>query len=323
MSADTPHFGVSFSPTHAAWLGLDPAETLRSLIRDVGLRYIRLSAYWNELAPEADHFDVGPLQRWLDLADKWDARVLLTAGLRAQRHPEFFPPAWLLTDPPLPRGTLLDQQPRIVARILLMLERLIATVADYPVIDAWQVENEPFLPAAHRTLGWRFSPALLAREIEVVAAADPRRRPIVVNHSSTTILDRHWRTALDLGDVLAQNLYPRVPVRALQGRYWNRYAMGPLSPRLSAQAQLARRLGKDFWITELQAEPWEKLDHRSVDPRRSGSISPARLRANIVRARATGASRIYLWGGEWWHYAAGHHGDHRYLEAVTRLVNPS
>src|SRR5581483_8248322 len=123
---------------------------------------------------------------------------------------------------------------------------------------AWQVENEPFLPAAGRTVGWRIAPALLEREVAVVRDADPRRRPVVINHSSASAFDRWWLPALQAADVLAQNVYTRVPGRRLPVRYFNRYALGPFAPGLRRQAAVARRLGKSFWITELQAEPWER-----------------------------------------------------------------
>ncbi|MFN8559348.1 MAG: hypothetical protein U0531_19090 [Dehalococcoidia bacterium] len=154
---------------------------------------------------------------WLEIAARHDARVLMTVGIKAQRHPEFYPPAWLAAAHPLPRGAALDAHPRVVALLLLMLERLTAYLADVDVIEAWQVENEPFLPLPHRTVGWRISPALLAREIEVVRDADPRRRPVVINHSSRTALDHRWRPALALADVLAQNVYLRRPCHVARG----------------------------------------------------------------------------------------------------------
>lgn len=315
-----PPLGVSFSHRHAAWLGLDPAETLRLLLDDIGVRRLRLSASWDELAPEPTRLDFTPLMPWLEQAARFDARVLMTVGLKAQRHPEFYPPSWLTEQHPLPHGAAIAEQPRVVAILLLFLERLTAFLADVDVIEAWQVENEPFLPAAGRTVGWRISEGLLAREIEVVREADPRRRPIVVNHSSRSRFDRFWFPALRLADVLAQNVYTRRPVARGPWRYVNIHAFGPLSPPLRRQAWTARRLDKGFWITELQAEPWESRDVLSIiDPARIGSISPERIRHNLAFGTRAGAERVYLWGAEWWRYMAERRGDRRYVDLAREL----
>jgi hypothetical protein len=317
--AAPPLLGASFSHHHAAWLGLDPRETLRRLLEDVGVRYLRLSVYWHEIAPEPTSLDFSHVGPWLELAARHNARVLMTLGLKAQRHPEFYPPDWLTAEHPLPHGTDIAEQERVVARLLLMLERVTAFLADYDVIDAWQVENEPFLPAAGRTVGWRISPGLLAREIAVVRDSDPRHRPIIVNHSSRTAFDRWWLPALNAADVLAQNIYTRVPARRAPWRYWNRYLFGPFAPALRRQAAVARRLGKEFWVTELQAEPWENGDILTMDSSAIGSISPERIRSNLELARRTTAARIYLWGAEWWCYMADRRGDGRYLEVARKL----
>lgn len=315
-----PLLGINFSHQHAAWLGLDPSLTLRRLLGEAGARYLRLSVRWEEISPEPSRLDFTPLRPWLEIAGEYEARVLISVGLKAQRHPEFYPPAWLTEAQPLPHGARIVEQERVVALLLLMLERVTAYLADFDVIDAWQVENEPFLPAASRTVGWRISPGLLEREIGVVREADPRSRPVVVNHSSFSAFDRWWLQALRPADVLAQNLYPRVPAPKLwPGRYFNRYHMGPLAPALRRQAALARRLGKDFWITELQGEPWEPAGMAAVADGSYGSISPERLRANLRLAERTTASRIYFWGAEWWMYMAERRGDDRYWNVAREL----
>jgi hypothetical protein len=314
-----PLLGVSFSHRHAAWLGLDPYETLRALLAELEVRYLRLSVYWDEIAPEPSRLTFDPVRPWLDLAASYGARVTITLGLKAQRHPEFYPPRWIGETAP-PPGAELSHQPRIVTLLLLMLERATAFLADYDVIEAWQVENEPFVPAAGRTVGWRISPALLAREIDVVREVDPRRRPIVVTHASATALDRRWRDALALADILGQDVYPRVPTSCrLPWRYWNRYAWGPLAPNLRAQARAARRLGRGWWITELQAEPWERGDIRELPSAAIGSISPRQILTNLDLARRSRPQRILLWGAEWWRFAAERLGDRRYWDLAREL----
>jgi hypothetical protein len=316
-----PLLGVSFSHRQAEWLGLDAEETFRLLLNDLRVRLFRLSLYWDEVQPAPTRYDFTRLRRFLDLAEARGARVLLTVGLKAQRHPEFYPPAWLSDPAPPPHGAAVADQQRMLAHLLLMLERSVALLADYGAIDSWQVENEPFLPAAGRTVGWKFDEATLRKEIGAVMGSDPRHRPIVINHSSTSLFDRAWMRALRLGDVLAQDIYTRRPSPGGPLRYGNPHALGPLGPPLFVQSVLARRFGRRFWITELQAEPWENKPLPELQPDEIGSISPQRIERNLALAARTGADRIYLWGAEWWR-AQYLRGDVRYWELARRLFRP-
>jgi hypothetical protein len=319
MMTENVALGVNFSHRHAEWLNQDPDGLFERLLDELGVRHVRLSVYWDEIAPSAEQLDFAPLRRWLGPMERRGARALVTVGLKAQRWPEFYPPEWLTRAHPLPDGALLDDHPRVVAHLLLMLERVTAFAADYDAIDAWQVENEAFLPSLRNTAGWHFSADLLAREIAVVREADPRRRPIVVNHSSQNCLDRRWQVGLRLADVIAENVYTRKPNRWPWPRYFNVHAIPLFAPPLGRYAATARRHGKGFWITELQAEPWERQDVHALTPAAIGSISPERIRRNLDLVRRAGADRIYLWGAEWWRFTADRDGDTRYWDLARRL----
>jgi hypothetical protein len=312
--------GVNFSHRHARWLGQDPDQILRLLLDDLGARSFRVSVYWDEVAPAPGKLEFEPVRRWLDPLERAGARTIVTVGLKAQRWPEYYPPEWISDGTPLPRGANLDAHPRVITHLLLMLERLTAFLADYGTVEAWQVENEPFLPGS-TTVGWLISPALLQREIEVVRSADPRRRPVVVNHSTHSRFDDRWQTALLVADVLGENVYTRRPTGRRWPPYANPHSWGPLAPPLRRQARLAHELGREFWITELQAEPWERGDVHGLTPARVGSVSPRRIESNLRLVRAAGADRIYLWGAEWWRFTADRDGDTRYWDLANRLFN--
>ena len=288
------------------------------MLDELGARRLRLSIYWDEIAPAADHLSFAPVRRWLDPLEARGGRALVTLGLKAQRWPEYYPPAWLMQDHPLPDGADLETEGRVVSHLLLMLERLTAFLADYDAVEAWQVENEPLI-APRNSVRWLISPALLAREIAVVRDADPRRRPVIVNHSTEDRFDRRWWTSLQLADVLAENIYTRKPARRRWPRYVNPHCFGPLAPPLRREARAAAMLGKELWVTELQAEPWESEDVREIASARIASVSPARIEANLRLAHRAGARRVYLWGAEWWRFMAERHGDTRYWELGQRL----
>ena len=320
---DAPALGINFSHRHAAWLGLDPDALFAQLLDELGARHVRLSVYWDEIAPGSQGLDFAPVRRWLDPLEARGGRALVTVGLKAQRWPEFYPPDWLLAEHPVPNGALLDDHPRVIAHLLLMLERVTAFLADYDAVDAWQVENEPFLPSMRHTVGWRISPDLLAREVAVVREADPRRRPVVINHSTQNVFDRRWQVGLGLADAYAENVYTRKPNRWPWPRYFNPYAIPLLAPRLRHEGEVARRLDRGYWVTELQAEPWETKDAKSIAPAEIGSVSPERIRRNLALVRRAGVQRVYLWGAEWWRYTADRDGDSRYWDLARRLLATS
>jgi hypothetical protein len=152
-----------------------------------------------------------------------------------------------------------------------------------------------------------------------VAGSDPRHRPIVINHSSNTLFETAWMRALRMGDVLAQDVYTRKPIPSGRRRYANPFAAGPLGPGLFVQSALAHRFGREFWITELQAEPWERVPLIELDAAEISSISPERIEANLRVAARPRPERIYLWGAEWWRMQQLR-GDCRYWELVRGLV---
>lgn len=308
--------GVNYSHRQAAWLGLDPQDVLYDLVNRLRTRRFRLSLYWEEIQPEPTRYDFTRVHRQLDLLEARGCSVLLTVGLKAQRHPEFYPPAWLAGAGLPAHGGRLADSPRMVAHLLLMLERAVALLADYRCIEAWQVENEPFQPAAGRTAGWRIDTETLVKEIATVRGSDPRHRPIVLNHSSNSVWEPGWTRALRLADVLAQDVYTRKPGGPFD--YFNPFMLGPLGPGLLAQGIFAKRFGRGFWVTELQAEPWEAQPLTELRSEQIGSISPELIARNLALVRRAGAQRAYLWGAEWWLYQRAR-GDPRYWTLAEEL----
>jgi hypothetical protein len=314
-AAAPPILGVSFSHRRAADLGLDPATAFERLLQQTGVRHLRLPLYWPEIAPEPSRIDFTSVRPWLDMAARHSARVVMTLGLKAPGTPGYYPPPWLIAQHPLPPGANLDQHPRVLAFLTLMLERATAYLADFDVIEAWQVEHLPFAPTAAGGTGWRISTGLLAREIAVVQEADPRRRPVVVNHRGTGAFDRWWLPALQLADVLGQSMAGHGP-----RRWWDLRHRAPFGPALRRQAAVARRLGKDLWITELSAEPSDAPETPGAWSPIGAIPSPDHIRADVEQAARTGASRVYLTGAEWWLSLAQHHGDRHYLELMRDLL---
>ncbi len=50
-------YGVTYSPVYATALGLDPKAAYSRMFKDLNLKKIRLSAYWDEIEPRIDEYD--------------------------------------------------------------------------------------------------------------------------------------------------------------------------------------------------------------------------------------------------------------------------
>ena len=169
--------------------------------------------------------------------------------------------------------------------------------------------------------GWRLRQEFVAREIATVRAADPGGHPIVISHASWLRADMTWRWILDHADVLAQSVYTKRQRGPWPWLYIFPYRLGPLTPHLPGQARHAARDAKELWIGELQAEPYEQptVDPRRIPTHQAGSFSLRWLHENIRLANRSGATRVYLWGAEWWAYLRDARGEPELWEAARTL----
>lgn len=341
-----PAFGINFSCNHAEYLLLeDPAlgegghvpddrpgraewcaATLERLLRDTGARHVRLSVEWAQVEPAPSVYDWSLVDAQLRAAARAGATVLLTVGMKAQRHPEFYLPAWAVGEAQPPEGAVVSDIPSLREGALRVARAAVARYSGSPVIDAWGAENEPYVPTP-RASEWRLGRDYIQQLIGVIREVDPAGRPVVVSHGQRWVFDRFedwWRRILEDADVLAVSAYPvrsfslfgrdvAVPVFRL---------FGPLMPNLANQARESRAAGREYWITELQAEPWARPDVRRYSPAAPPpGFDPGTLRDNIALARRSGAGRVYLWGAEWWLLQEERHGDGRYLAAAREVLS--
>jgi hypothetical protein len=339
-----PALGVNFSCQRARYLNLDCDTLLAAVLDDLGAHLVRLSVYWHEAEPAPGRYDWRPIERQLDAVHARGGRAVVSIGMKAQRFPEYWLPVWLRQAAPIAPEELPERHPLVRRHLLAFLDAAARRLSVHPAVEALQVENEPYVnyrpnrllrrigrerygPGEHRSLQilflrfgwnattWRISESFLAEEVATVRAAAPGT-PIVLTHASWLRTDRSWHTLLRYGDVLGQSVYTKRQLGPWPWLYLFPYRLGPLSPHLPAQARAAARQGKALWITELQAEPFEKsgMDERHA-PRAINGFTPGRLAENVTLARRAGATRVYLWGVEWWAFLRARHGDGRLWEA--------
>ena len=336
-----PEFGINFSCNHAEYLLLeDPAlgedgyvsddrpgraewcaETLGTLLRGLGAKHVRIAVEWSQVEPSPGEYDFRLVDALLAEAGRAGTKVLLGVGVKAQRHPEFYIPEWVLAKADLTRDKEIDHDPYLRERALTMIAAVVAHVAGSPAIEAWGADNEPYVPSL-RAERWQLSREFVRLERDAIRANDPRARIISINHAQHFVFDRRWQDALADGDALAASFYPFRTV-ALLGRDYviPIPEIGPLAPNYAHQARTAHAAGKPFWITELQAEPWVDEDPRLVGPTNpSPNLTAANFRKSIAYGRRTGADRVYLWGAEWWLFQRQHYGDGSWWEMARATI---
>src|SRR4051812_32096004 len=85
--------GVSFIPDYAASLGLDPQQTMDSLL-GIGVKHFRLVSYWSDMEQTPGRYDFSQLDWQFKKAEARHAKIVLTVGLRQPRWPECHAPNW-------------------------------------------------------------------------------------------------------------------------------------------------------------------------------------------------------------------------------------
>lgn len=337
-----PEFGINFSCNYAEYLLLEGpsrgeagyvsddrpgradwcAATLATLLRDLRPRHLRLSVEWSEIEPTDGHFDFRLTDALLAEAERQGTKVVLTVGLKAQRHPEYYVPAWVLSGTAVGGGSVVSEDPRVREYGLRMIARVVSHTSQSPAIVAWGADNEPYI-ASSRAVGWTLSRQFVREEVAAIRRSDPRARPISINHGQHFVFDRRWQDALADSDVLAVSMYPfRNDVLFGRDVILPILEIGPLAPNYAHQARSSRAANKQFWITEMQAEPWAEEDTRLHGPGNPlKNLDLAKFRRNVGYARRSGADRVYFWGAEWWLFQRERFADPRWMDEARSVLS--
>jgi hypothetical protein len=309
----------------ASFFGLYPRTAFDEVLQ-LGFGLIRVSAYWDEISTRGyDDLD------WLlDAAGRASQPVLLTVGMKGIQWPEFYIPCGLV-----PRGAAdgacISEDRSLQHAVVEFVSETVARYRDRSNLVAWQVENEPFNRSGpHR---WWIDTGLVRREIAAVRELDSRQ--LVVSTFAHFNLLSDWfsrpqRSLLDLaglvpeqealgviggGDALGLDVYRRIGSRLL-GMEIVRTAAADLATSAGRWLQTATQAGKEAWITECQAEPWEPTRRTYAAPK---TLEPPEIEEIYTQLSAAGFTTILLWGCEYWLWRAGA-GDTRWLDTVKRLV---
>lgn len=278
--------GVSFIPAYAESLGVEPEETMDSLL-GIGVENFRLVSYWNQLEPEPGQYDFSILDWQFQKAEAANANITLTLGLRQPRWPECHIPEWAMK---LPRE---QWQPQLMKFMQMTVERY----KNSPALQDYQLENEYFLKGFGTCTD--FSRQRLVDEYNLIKRLDPER-PIVVGRSNNAL---GFPVGQPQPDEFSISVYKRVWDAGVTKRYLEYPQPDWFYGYIAGVQKLF--LGRNMRIAELQAEAWgpnsKALTEISLEEQNK-SLDAQRLEDRFAYGKGTGMRRIDLWGGEYWYY---------------------
>lgn len=279
--------GVSFIPSYASYLGVDPHETLAAIINDLGVRQFRFVSYWNEIEPQQGTYDFSTLDWQMQAAEQSGSKVSLSIGLRQPRWPECHAPDWVDTSQPTSAW-----QPQLEAYMTKVIERY----KNSPSLSSYQLENEFFnsFGECHN-----FDRARLSTELALVKRLDPHH-PVIISRS-----DNYAGFAVrePRGDINGISIYRRV----WDGTLTKHYQTYPFPSWYYAFLAGAQKIltGQPSVIHELQAEPWpphgQNIKETSL-AEQNKTFDAAQLQRTVAFGEKTGIRHMDLWGAEYWYY---------------------
>ena len=282
---DEVNFGVTFSNYYATELGLDWKAAYLATLDELGVKDVRLAAYWSQVEPENDEFNFDDLDFEINEASNRNARIILGVGQKLPRWPECFIPEWAKVS-----NTKDDE-------LLEYIETVVNRYKDEEQIIYWQVENEPFLGGGFGDCP-KFDVGLLDREITLVRSLDDR--PVLITDSGEL---GDWVRARKRGDVFGTTMYRDVWFkRTIRFRY-------PLPPTwfqfkdFVSRAITGADSAQKVIVVEMQAEAWgrDPIPYITLDEQLK-YMDFETFKNNITYSKRAGFPDIYLWGVEWWYY---------------------
>ena len=313
--------GTTFSQLQCHYMGLDYRESFQQLL-SLGFDCIRLCSYWNEVEAQENQFNFTTLDWLLDECHKHKVSVVLTVGMKAPRWPEFHFPDWVqarydTSSHPKP----IDRQTELADRTLQFTEKVVAHTKASPVIQYWQVENEPFT-RMDITGGRYLSHEFVQREVELVRSRILPHQQILLTNAITLPAaqiaedDHAFQKSLALADGIGINVYTKVPIAN------SAFYVEPLPPfwtKLNNWQSLIQDANKTAWIAEAQAEPWEPNELVAMKKTEYPSSTPKRLENLVVSLTDIGYSPVLLWGCEYWYWNKKN-GRNLWWWTVERLI---
>ena len=304
-------WGVTFSQKFSNELHPEPGgwqKNYDAILDDLGVRHVRLVAYWDLIEPADDQFDFSDLDYQMRRAQEVGADVVLVMGKKVPRWPECHNPSWTREFP-----ILNSQFPnRLEEELFEYIGVVVDRYKNSPALKYWQVENEPFLPFGDCA---SVSGKIVDAEIAHVRLIDSTH-PILITDSGELGL---WYAAAKRGDVFGTTMYRRVYNEVFG---FIEYPVGPGFFRLKEGIIrfLIQDYEKEFLVIELGMEPWLPRALRDAPLEDQFAVFDFPFfQDSIGFAKDVGFGAYYLWGAEWWYWLKEKHGDERFWNEAKKL----
>ena len=288
---DNITWGVNFSQAQAEFLKLDWKKMYVAILKDLGVRHIKLMTNWDWVEGKEGEFYFDDIDWQLSQAKKYNAKIIYVVGMKTGRWPECHLPAWA--------NTISKEEQQ--KRILNYINSVVLRYRSDKTIIAWQAENEPLFKFGE--CPW-YDKDFLKKEVALVKSLDPIR-PVIVSDSGEQSL---WLEAASIGDIVGTTLYRKVWVHVTDTVGF--YIDLPFSPKSYwIKAEIIKRLfGKKVINIELQAEPWFPNVFKGLPlEEQEKTMNIKQFRKNIEYAEQTGLDEFYFWGTEWWYWMKDKH----------------
>lgn len=301
-------YGATFSPDQATMLGLDWKQVYTAALTDLGLKNLRISAYWDQVQPDsATTYNFSDMDFEVSQAEANNTKLIIAVGQRLPRWPECHIPGWVQN-----AG---DQSAKDVD-LLHYIQTTVSKYKNSPSLEYWQVENEPFLSSFG--ICPPLDQNLLNAEIALVKKLDPNH-PVLITDSGE--LDS-WIPAGNLGGAFGTTFYRYVYSDVLH-RYWSNFYFLPIVYRVKAGILRLLHPGKPVMIAELEAEPWTTagIPNTSIQDQFQ-TMSLDHFNTITSYAAQTGLSPQYFWGVEWWYWMKTKQNHPEFWDRAKQLIKP-
>lgn len=305
MNAHRPGtLGFTFSAWQCDILDLPVIPALRQLI-SLEPDVIRFGSHWDNIESEKGKYNFKSLEDQLNEISKAHNKisVILTVGMKAPRYPEFFFPKWIRENPDINTQQTdkpLDSNSILAGAATDFVLKTLEFAQQFPFIEYHQYENEPWLRnKLSVTRGRYLSEAYvsnLIREGRKITDSTGQKTLLTYSLSPMPFLTdepaRKLMANSNMADSAGKNLYINAP-DYLPG------AASVVLQNANLQRLYLNMVGVEDWVTECQAEPWERngiLPLRTEYP--SASPESAYDLARLLGGR--GHERVLMWGAEFW-----------------------
>ena len=297
-------FGTTFSHRQLQHLSCSVSDSLEKAI-ELDFDYLRICTYWDEIEKDEGKYDWSQLETILNTCQKKQQSVVLTLGVKAPRHPEFYFPNWI-------KDKDLDNK-KTQQKILSFVKQTLKKFKNLSCIKYYQIENEALDPSGPDNQ--KIPLSLLKKEINIVKKFDHKKTIISLwgnELSRRKLLPKLAKTT----DIIALDLYYQQFVKKIFNKS---FYMGPLDSQKKL-ANLLSKIDQEIWIMELQAEPWEagEQGYLAQNPQ---SISPDKIKTFYQKASQLPISTIFFWGFEYWYYQSSQKNNNSYLETISKIIS--